>query len=56
MFTSVNGDEEMDKTRLADVDISGRADDIDLHVRELITLVKPCKEPRVLDGDRQINQ
>lgn len=45
MVINMNDDEEMDKTDLADVDLGGRADDIDLHVREVIALVKPCKEP-----------
>lgn len=46
----------MNKTDLADVDVSSGADDIDLHVRGVIALVKPCKEPRVLDYNGQKNQ
>lgn len=45
MAINVDDDEEIDKTDLADVDLGSRADDIDLHVREVIALVKPCKEP-----------
>lgn len=45
MAINVNDEKEMDKTDLADVDLGSRADDIDLHVREVIALVKPCKEP-----------
>lgn len=46
----MSGDEEMDKTDLADVDLGGEADNIDLHVREVIVCVKISKEPRVLNN------
>jgi hypothetical protein len=45
MAINMNDDEKMDKTDLADMDLGSRADDIDPHVREVVALVKPCKEP-----------
>jgi hypothetical protein len=52
MAVNVSDGEEMGKIDLADVDLSGEGDNVDLHAREVIMRAKISKERRVLNNWR----